>query len=982
MLVMGIGLALCTGMTSPGRALVPFEGEDYEIQLVGDQFTPLHDMALQAELTSSSPEWQRFVGEMGPNWRAFYWSEANDIPHFFAGAPIALLTPGVYSQSEVSARGHEFLEEIGELIRVDSADLQFRSLTPVRGDRAYVFFDQFYRGLPVFAARLTLCFEHGGINGVNADVYPDIRLGTTPTLAEGQAAEFAHAGMPWNVADDTVTAVTLGVLPIVWDTDVGHFLVYRVRFETVDPPGEWIAYVDAHDGEVFWRENLVSYYAITGTARGDVQLRRADDPNQDLPMVDQKIMADGNTAYTDEDGEFEVDVANNQYYTVTDYNEGYFVRVYDNLDGEWTALTTSASPGDPAEFYWDDSNTYPCERSCYYHTNAVHSWLKGVDPYWTECDLPITCRVNLDCTCNAYYMGATINFCAEGGGCNNTGQIADVIYHEYHHWVTNRTYDYSPPPDWTGLNEGYSDYCAMALTNDYCMAPSFFQAYPDGCLRTGMNYRQYPAPECGGEPHCVGEITMGAMWKSRRNLTQKHGPEFAHQVDLYFRDACKATPNTVPNFLVYFLMANDDNGDLADGTPDYWEICDAWAEHNVHCPEITRKIVFTHTPLADTENTIDPILFAADISTEGGAGDIIPDSTKVFYSYDGVEYESVQLVNAGGGAYEGEIPASAGKLVDYYLRSVTTLGIVGTEPIRAPEKYTHRFLIGVVRDELSDDLEEDLGWTIGAPDDDATAGLWERVDPEGKEYGGEWVQPENDHTPDGTLCFVTDGRGGFYSNYDVDEGKTSVISPLLDLSATGDGYVDFHAFFCNFGPINDDSLMVFISPDGSDWTMLWEIHGEGYNDPDYIYYKIYFRRADHGGSATTQFKIVAEDTENNTITEAAIDDFTVWVTDAATVEGEESAPLTFWAQPASPSPFAHSTSIRFQIPARRHVDLRVFDVGGRLVRRLVNEELDGGVYAVEWDGCSDGGRAAASGIYYYSLVAGEREVTRKVVLTH
>ena len=126
---------------------------------------------------------------------------------------------------------------------------------------------------------------------------------------------------------------------------------------------------------------------------------------------------------------------------------------------------------------------------------------------------------------------------------------------------------------------------------------------------------------------------------------------------------------------------------------------------------------------------------------------------------------------------------------------------------------------------------------------------------------------------------------------------------------------------------------------------------------------------------------MTEDTENNTLTEAAIDDFTVWVTDAAAVEGEESAPLTFWAQPASPSPFARSTSIRFQIPARQHVDLRVFDVGGRLVRSLVNEALDGGMHAVEWNGCTDAGRTAASGIYYYSLVAGDREVTRKVVLT-
>lgn len=963
------------------QAFGPVEGETYEIQFPGDQFTPQMDMDLQAEMASTSPELQSFTGSLGAGWGALYWNVATDMPLIAAGPPIATLAPGIYADDEVAARSGEFLAEVQDLMRLSPSDLQYQSMRAF-GDRAFVFFDQYYQGLPVFTAGVTLSYFHGGVNAIEPRVYPDIQIGTTPALGEAQAGEFAHADMPWNPELDTIESTRLGVLPMVWDDDVSYALTYEVRFSTIDPIGDWVAHVDAHSGNVYWRENHVSYYTIPGTTHGDVKPRRADDDYETLPMINQKVSADGNDAYSDDEGAFGVEVGGNQYYTVTDYNQGYWVTVYDVLDGQIAQLSQSAAPYDPAEFYWDDSSTHSAERSCYYHTDRVHSWLKGIDPDWTGNDMAITCRVNVDCTCNAYWQGGTINFCREGGNCNNIGEIADVIYHEYHHWVTYRTYNMSPPPSSTGLNEGYSDYCAMAITDDYCMAPSFFAYDPDGCLRTGMNHRLYPAPECGGEEHCVGEITMGAMWKTRRNLKAKYGDDFAHEVDLLFRAAVVGRPNTVPTFLTYLMMANDDDGNIYNGTPDYWDICDAWTEHNVPCPLITIYIDFAHTLLTDTEDTSSPILVTANITPVGGCGPIVEDSTKVCYSYDGIEYLEAPMSNVGGDTYEGYIEPSAGKLVDYYLRSVSSDGIVGTEPNRAPDVYTHRFLVGAVSEAFADDIEDAAGWTIGAPDDDATEGLFECVDPGGKQYGEEWVQPENDHTPaPGVACFVTDGRGGYYTNYDVDAGKTSVITPLLDLSSYGDGYIDFYSFFATFGATSDDSLMLYISPDGVDWTMLWLIQGEGWNDPNFNYHKVYFRRGQYGGSSTARFKFTAEDNENNTITEAAIDDVSIFLTSAAAVDDEPRTADLFWAEPASPSVFSRATTLRFQLPARADVDLRIYDVGGRVVRSLVDKSLDAGIHTAQWDGRTDADRQAVSGIYYYVLQAGNQEVTRKLVLT-
>ncbi len=965
------------------HAFAPAESAAYEIPFPGDQYAPEYDMAVQDQLAAQSPGWQRFVADLGPNWRAFLWSEANQIPNFAAGAPIPLLEPGYHSEAEVAQRTRTFLDGIDDLIRVSTQDLQFQSLE-VFGDQAQVFFEQRYSGLPVFDGLLRLHFDHGALNAIGADLYPDIHIDTRPALSEQAAAAQALAGMPAQPQATAPEEVTLGVLPMVWGSEVGHFLVYRVVFSTSDPFGRWASYVDAQSGELYWRFSLIDYYTINGTDRGDIQPRRADDPYSDLPQPYQEAVADGHTVHTNPDGTFSVTVTNNQSYTVTAYNRGYYVRVNDYLEGGAVdQISTTASPSNPAVLYWDDSNTNAAERDAYHSVNVVHDWVKSTDPTWTGMDFQVACFVNdSGCSCNAFWNGS-LNMCAEGGGCNNTAQIADIIYHEYHHGVTQHTYSPQGPPTTSGMNEGFSDFCAMCINNSSCMSPSFYQSNPDGCMRNGMNYRQYPGSECSGEVHCLGEILMGALWKVRRNLLAKYGEDFAQQVSNYFRTALRAKATNMPTFAQYFLMADDDNGDLADGTPDYYEICDGFGEHNIPCPNITKKIVFTHTALADREQATPPAVVHAEITTTTGSGSIIPDSTKVYYSYNGTTYTAVTMTHLSGNVYEAQIPLLPGILVDYYLRSATTTGVKGTDPIRAPAVNRHRFLVGATTEVLFDDLEADQGWTIGAPDDDATSGVWQRANPVGKEYDGETVQPENDHTPaPGVNCFVTDARGGFYSNYNVDAGKTSVISPAFDFSSGSAGYVEFCSFLANIGQAPDDSLMVYASGNGTDWALLWQIHGRGHNNAAYEHQKVYFRSEDFDFSSDVRFKFVAEDNENNTITEAAVDDIRIRaILESSGAEDGAGTPLVFAALPAAPSPFATQTTLRFQLPERRRVELRIFDTAGRLVRTLTNRTLDGGRYAIAWDGRSDAGHAAPSGIYYSVLTAGANQVTHKLVLT-
>jgi len=81
-----------------------------------------------------------------------------------------------------------------------------------------------------------------------------------------------------------------------------------------------------------------------------------------------------------------------------------------------------------------------------------------------------------------------------------------------------------------------------------------------------------------------------------------------------------------------------------------------------------------------------------------------------------------------------------------------------------------------------------------------------------------------------------------------------------------------------------------------------------------------------------------------------------------------------------PNPFNPSTTIKFAIPEKARVSLRIYDVAGRLVRTLVDEDRQADFYKVVWDGTDARGSSVATGVYFYRLEAGKHRATRKMLL--
>ena len=320
-----------------------------------------------------------------------------------------------------------------------------------------------------------------------------------------------------------------------------------------------------------------------------------------------------------------------------------------------------------------------------------------------------------------------------------------------------------------------------------------------------------------------------------------------------------------------------------------------------------------------------------------------------------------------------------------------------------------------------DPLESGPGWTVGAASDNATSGAWTRVDPVGTWAGNAgtgWgslitsagggpssfvgpgaspaheghnevfgltpgpVQPEDDRSPSGTMCFVT-GQGASSAaidQADVDYGRTTLTSPALDMTGKAIPTIGFWRWFYTNTPGGPDYFSVLISnDDGVQWTPV-----ETTNDVDNHWEERAVRVADYvTPTSQVRLRFVAADEGGLSVVEVAVDDITVYdgatlAVGAAPDPGEAPSRLRLrgpWPNPAAGTVRAVLMSPR---PGRARVE--VFDLQGRKVAAIFEGLVESGSRVIEWNGADSGGRPAEAGIYLLVARAGGASATARFVV--
>ena len=98
------------------------------------------------------------------------------------------------------------------------------------------------------------------------------------------------------------------------------------------------------------------------------------------------------------------------------------------------------------------------------------------------------------------------------------------------------------------------------------------------------------------------------------------------------------------------------------------------------------------------------------------------------------------------------------------------------------------------------------------------------------------------------------------------------------------------------------------------------------------------------------------------------------------VEPGPTLPTTFELEQNYPNPFSSSTVVPYDLKAQSDIQITIYDILGRVVRRFAASAQPAGRHSILWDGNSGLGQRVASGVYFYSLRAGGEFQTKKMVL--
>jgi hypothetical protein len=173
------------------------------------------------------------------------------------------------------------------------------------------------------------------------------------------------------------------------------------------------------------------------------------------------------------------------------------------------------------------TNSTLAENTTFYHLAIAQAWARPViNPNWFSTQ--VVANVNINDICNAFWNGRTLNFFQAGQrstasgksiGCANTGEIADVVYHEWGHGLHHNTGGIRD----RAFSEGIGDTVAQLITGSPDVGPGFFS---DGRPVRNLdgNY-MYPPKQNEREVHKEGLIFGSAYYHLTQALVEKYGNE-------------------------------------------------------------------------------------------------------------------------------------------------------------------------------------------------------------------------------------------------------------------------------------------------------------------------------------------------------------------------------------------------------------------------------------------------------------------------
>lgn len=868
-------------------------------------------------------------------------------------------------------------------------------------------YQQYWQGIPVFGSQVVVNVTNAGeISSVLSDCKSDLSVATRPQITSENALQTAIGDIGASAFRDTAQKE----LVIYSNDEIAPTLCWKVLVMAEKPLGDWQIFVDAINGNVVYKQNIICFIDGAGFSF---------DPN---PSVSQQNLA-------------LADSSDRNYQALTDARHNVVLRDlnpqqngYYYLSGPYvnTGPTRNrAHHVTPDSFYYNRQDDRFEEVNVYYQIDACARYYQslGFDNIMTY---SISVNVNGTTDDNSWFSPGQLQITYGSGGVDDA-EDGDVIIHEYGHAT-----QYNQVPGWGmtheggSMGEGFGDYLAVGffhhISGGWREAQVFdWDANPRDGFWDGRRVdsnKHYPE-DMHNEVHDDGEIWSRCLWDIQNAIGADTALQLVLESHFYltpyanFEDGANA------------IVQADLN--LYSGA-HVMAIGQAFVDRGI-LSELPIQLILQHTNLNDTEDLTGPYNLMVNVTHTNEL-----DSVIAYYRIgDAPEFQAVEMIPDGNpGEMIADIPgAGQPSTVRYYFRAIDGMGLTSILPPDAPAN-TFSFYAGpdtiapqITHTPLQD--YPDMNWPpiLSAQASDNigvdsvfleyqinggvmqtapmvfsdSLGTWSGA-PDGQVVGGDVVQYRiraRDRSSNGNEAYLpSDGYYAFnvltmitmtyYSDGFAipDAGHAGIldtitISDRMRIFAI-DVFVDIDH------PRIGDLYFFFRGPRGRQVTLHNQNGGDGdsivgwYDDeliPDGPGSMIQYE----GDSSQANWLFYIADRvagETGTLNRWGIR--IVGAGSPVAVGENAKLPSEFTLDQNYPNPFNPSTNISFSLSTPSDVRLEIFDLLGRHVTTLLNANLGSGPHTVSWNGCNECGEPASSGIYFARLIADDKSSTVRMSL--
>ncbi len=782
-------------VTTPALAFAP-RGE---VERDAEPARLVHaDPIVQAEVLQD-PAWLRFFKLEGAAWRARI-DPGTRAPLRLWGAGRAVDTA---SAATVARDVRAVLDQHADALRVPLKALGAPEVNYSGDlDTWYLTWPVVYGGVPVYRGGVTARVKAGRLALLGVEAYADApRLGSA-ALDAPTARDLAIGDGP--APDAWHEPLDAAQVWLPWEDDAGVTLrlVWQITTATEAPLARWVHFVDASTGELLHVHDELRW--VDGTVEG---LRNPRRPGEELALEPLTRLAVRNEAgveaLTDEAGRFSLAGT-----TYTAFLRGPDVVIVDAGRGNTASVQVRDGVG-----RFDTTVATQGEIDNFAAVGEVRAWAQQTAPEVTVGDLRggvLRSNVNRrDGSCNAFYDGASINFFRAGNGCVNTAQLADVTWHEWGHGFHANSLEAGVFDG--AISEGAADTVAFLISNDNLIGRGFFGA-PDRGIRNVDNDRTYPR-DVVGQVHTDGLILGGSMWELIEALEPRYGRDEARVVvGRLLAGALKGGP-TLATVGPELLLADDDDGDLSNGSPHFCELTDVLGRRGL-LAESGPIRAFDHVQRVDAPADV-PFTVEASVERQLAA---CVDTTglQAVYRVDGGAWERADATETADGVAMTLPALPFGSFVEYYLESATV-----SIPTRGFTSPFSLYVGGVLPLGCEDFEASDGGWTstLLAGTDSEGANDWQWDWPRGR--GGDAYRAASGRNVWGTdLGMRIDGKryDGLYQG----DKHTRLTSPELTFPEHYEGVFVRYARWLNVQDGSADQANLL-----ADDRVVWSNHTSG-----------------------------------------------------------------------------------------------------------------------------------------------------------